>query len=367
MMLVLRIASAGLLLLFGYLLIRLKLGMFLNPQNSLAIQIKSRVIRDMFSPPTKSNPSWRYQLRQVLEFAYEVFGQRGTIGQGLVAILAVFIVSIVAYIASLAARNGVYIIGLSPFNADLVKAFWQVQATIVSFAFVIAIFLWESLLNDSPYTVELRTAIRYTHSLFTIGFALFGTIASGLLLTKGWEPTYVADQTTKQVTTTDGFIIIFLSVSTIVLVFVLFRRTLGYLVYNEDLDLNEKIASLRLDRELAPSNHDYMTKLLESHVGTSNSVPMTAFTGEPITVIRASDLNLTGEVSDIHLRKLKKVTDDVQNKGYDIESVPYIGTNTDNNNNNPSIMAIRGDISDPEIDSIERSLNNAIRTQMTMF
>lgn len=364
MMLVLRTASVGVLLLFGYLFIRLKLGMFLHPRDSLAIQIKSRVLRDTFSPPTKSNPSWRYQLRQVLEFAYEVFGQRGTTGQALVAILAVVIVYIIGHITSLAARNGVYIIGISPFNADIVKAFWQVQATIVSFAFVIAIFLWESLLNDSPYTVELRTAIRYTHSLFTISFALFGTIASGLLLSRGWEPISVTGQTSRQVTTTDGFVITFLSISTIILVFVLFRRTLGYLVYNEDLDLNDKIASLRLDRELAPSNHNYMTKLLESRVGTSKSVPMTAFSNEQITVIRASDLNLTGEISDIHLRKLNMIVDDVQNRGYDIESVPYIGRNPDND---PPIMAIRGDISDSEIGSIERSLTNAIRTQGTVF
>ncbi|CQH61797.1 uncharacterized protein HHUB_3549 [Halobacterium hubeiense] len=361
---ILRLVLIGFLLLLGYWFIRVWLGVFLDPRDSLATQVRFRVLEDTFSPPTKPNANLAYQLRQTLELAYEVFGQRGTVGQALIAILAISFVSVVAYISSSAAKNGVYIIGLSPFNADLLKTFWQVQATIVSFAFVIAVFLWESLISDSPYTIELRTAIRYTHSLFTIGFALFGTIASGLLLSQGWGPNSGSDQAMNQITTTDGFIVTFLSITTIVLVFVLFRRTLGYLVYNEDLDLNDKIASLRLDRELAPSRHDYMTKILKSYTGTSNSMPVTAYLDEPITVIRASDLELTGEISDIHLTKIQTLAADIQDRGYDVESVPHIGMNV---GNNPPIMAIRGDISGSEVDCVERSLTNAIRTQEALY
>lgn len=339
----------------------LYLGVYPVYSNSLRAQIEHRYIINKIYPENIQASMRFYKIRQLREIMYEDFGNRGVIGQGLVAFIGVFVVVALGYVTAVLAKDGVEIISLAPFHISNIRAIWQVQATILTLAFVIAVFFWQSLLERSAYSEELRTAIRYTHSLFGVSFSLLATVVSGLFIVQNEKYGETIPSTIDPtISTTDGFVILFLSTATIFVIFLMYRRSLGYLVFDESVELNEKVAYLRMDRELKPSRADYMDQLLNERIGMGKSMAVTAFVDKQIKEITASDIDMNGTITDVNMKNLENLIKYVENSGGEIESIPTINTSAEND---PVILTVSGDMNDSAINNIKKRVNDSIVTR----
>jgi hypothetical protein len=276
----------------------------------------------------------------------------------LVVIFTITSIVSLAYITAEISRMGIGVLQLAPFDSSMIVTLWQVQATVVTLAFVVSIFFWESLLSETPYNEVLRLFIRYTHSLFGVTFSLTATATSGLLLLHQSTPGTDTDRLPLFI----GYAVILLSTSTYLLVIWMFRRTAGILVYGEDEKLISDIAQLGIDKELTWGKRDIERRLREQWWGTSQTTPVTAFTQKEVTEFKADSLNMTGVTTDLNLVQIKRLVELAESEGLTVEAIPQIGRNLDAAQN-ATLFAVEGEVTEDLKKDIESTVGSAVVTR----
>lgn len=325
--------------------------------NSLRLRVEiSHVNNRLFK--SDRGFSIRHAYVQIREFGYDTFGGTGLPGHIVIVLLAIGIVFILGYIVTWAAKTGISIAYVTPFDARFFNTIWQVQATIVTLAFVVAIFLWQALLNMTPYEGVLRLFIRYSHSIFGVVYSLTSTIAIGFLLLR-WYP---QPNDSVQFPLYYGFTIILLSLTTYFFIFLMYRRAAGLLVYGEDKKLVFRLSRTGLYQALSPSKREIERQLRHNWFGVHRTLTVTAFTQSQVTEFSAQSLGLSGVITDINLRAMSGMIDKIESNNLSVESVPQIGRDLDAAPG-ATLFAVEGSMSKNIHDEIEKTLKKAIVTR----
>lgn len=227
---------------------------------------------------------------------------------------------------------------------------WIVHATVTGFSFIVLIFFWEYLGGEFDNSVLIRTAVRYTWSLHIIYFLLAANVVIGVLaiLAKG-NPVVpvIGTQGILFLLSIIGVYWIYDTVYNVMVEDTLTPRVkrrleqqIGIILTEQDQDPWRTVVTDQLDR-------NYPQFALADFVGGQERVT-------------ADDLGMSGEVTDIHLRRLHDLFDEAAALNVTIEQLPLLGRIY---NGDDDVFVYEGDITPQEAEQLQDRLERAFRVK----
>lgn len=227
---------------------------------------------------------------------------------------------------------------------------WIVHATVTGFSFIVLIFFWEYLGGEFDNSVLIRTAVRYTWSLHIIYFLLAANVAIGVLaiLAQGdWVVPLIGVQGVLFLLSIAGIYWIYDIVYNVMVEDALTPRVkrrldqqIGVILTEQDQDPWKTLITDQLDR-------NYPQFALADFVGGQERAT-------------ADDLEMSGEVTDIHLHRLHDLFDEAADLDVTIEQLPLLGRIY---NDDDDIFVYEGDITPQETEQLHDRLERAFKVK----
>ena len=230
---------------------------------------------------------------------------------------------------------------------------WQVHAVIIGFSFVALTFAWEEI-HSNPLKDELtRLFVEDIGSIWIVTFVFGANLAIGFTVftQPSSEPaSYLAIYTTGVLFTVS-----------IVFVARRFLAALDLLFYT---DLDEKVktfAKQDLEKDIIRTSSPPNQVLAESvHGFNPLSMRLPDFGLDQITVT-SRDIDKTGTVTDINLRRMNKISEIVREETTaSIDQNPTIDRTLAEDS---TVLTIDGDISEDKLDQIQTHLRRGLKTR----
>ena len=230
---------------------------------------------------------------------------------------------------------------------------WQVHAVIIGFSFVALTFAWEEI-HSNPLKDELtRLFVEDIGSIWIVTFVFGANLAIGFTVftQPSSEPaSYLAIYTTGVLFTVS-----------IVFVARRFLAALDLLFYT---DLDEKVktfAKQDLEKDIIRTSSPPNQVLAESvHGFNPLSMRLPDFGLDQITVT-SRDIDKTGTVTDINLRRMNKISEIVREETTaSIDQNPTIDRTLAEDS---TVLTIDGDISEDKLDQIQTLLRRGLKTR----
>lgn len=228
------------------------------------------------------------------------------------------------------------------------ETLWIVHATVTGFSFIVLIFFWEFLGDEFDNKVFIRTAVRYTWSLHIIYFLLAANIMIGVLavLSQGGQITsFVGVQAVLFVLSMFGVYWIYDTVYAVMVEESLTPRIkrrleqqIGAILREADQEAWMSVVNNQLEQ-------DYPQLALPDFSGGQERMT-------------ASDLGLSGKITDIHLHRLHDLFDEASALNVDIERLPVLGQSY---HGDEVIFVWQGDLTAREEERLQHRLRRAVK------
>jgi hypothetical protein len=230
---------------------------------------------------------------------------------------------------------------------------WQVHAVIIGFSFVALTFVWEEIYSNSLSDELTRLFVEDIGSIWTVTFVFGSNLLLGVIAF------------TQSSTETAGLLAVYITavlfVSSIASVAGRFLDALDLLFYT---DLDEEVkeyAKADLEEELIRESSTPNKVLSETiHSFEQVSIDMPNF-GLEQTTISSRDLNKTGDITDVNLKRMENVSEIVdQEPAASIRKNPTVGMSLAEDT---TVLSLEGNVDDETIKELTEQLRRGLRTR----
>lgn len=237
-----------------------------------------------------------------------------------------------------------------PFGAGLLRASWQVYATITGFSFVVLVFYWDYLTDRHSNPSLIETNIRYTWASHLIVFLISG------IAVLGWLTLYAQENDGIYYIGTAGVLFIASIVAVLLIYFIIYNemtsRPLDNRVKNE--------IRVQMQKLLKKPTHPTWYKIISDQVGERYPRgPVASFGHTNEHVFTAKEVKTLGEVTDIHEKRLESLFETASDAGVQLKQLPELGQRYTRNN---EIFVYEGQIPDSTEEELLRQLRKMVKT-----
>lgn len=235
-------------------------------------------------------------------------------------------------------------------GAGLLRASWQVHATITGFSFVVLVFYWDYLTDRYSNPSLIETNIRYTWASHLIVFLISG------IAVMGWLTLYAQENDDIYYIGTAGVLFV-VSIFAVILIY--------FAIYNEmtsrPLDNRvKKEIRVRMQKLLKKPTHPPWFEIISEQVGKRYPRgPVASFGHTSERVFTAEEVGTLGEVTDIHEKRLQSLFDTASDAGIQLKQLPELGQRYTRND---EIFVYEGQIPDSTEENLLRQLRNMVKT-----
>lgn len=230
-------------------------------------------------------------------------------------------------------------------GAGLLRASWQVHATITGFSFVVLVFYWDYLTDRHSNPSLIETNVRYTWVWNLIVFLISG------IPVMGWLTLYAQEN--------DG--IYYIGAAGLLFLMSILAVLLMYItVYKEmtSRPLDNRVKNeirVQIQNLLRKPTHPPWFEIISEQVGVEYPRgPVVSFGQTNEHVFTAQEVDTLGEVTDIHEKRLERLFDMADDAGVQLKQLPALGQRYTRND---EIFVYEGQISD----STEKELLDQVR------
>lgn len=235
-------------------------------------------------------------------------------------------------------------------GAGLLRASWQVYATITGFSFVVLVFYWDYLTDRHSNPSLIETNIRYTWASHLIVFLISG------IAVMGWLTLYAQENDGIYYIGTAGVLFIVSIVAVLLIYFTIYNemtsRPLDNRVKNE--------IRVQMQKLLKKPTHPPWFEISSEQVGgTYPRGPVASFGNTNEHVFTAQEVETLGEVTDIHEKRLESLFDKASDAGVQLKQLPELGQRYTRNN---EIFVYEGQIPDSTEEELLKQLRIMVKT-----
>ncbi|WP_374061487.1 hypothetical protein [Natrinema sp. H-ect4] len=228
---------------------------------------------------------------------------------------------------------------------------WQVHAVIIGFSFVALTFVWEEIYSNSLSDELTRLFVEDIGSIWTVTFVFGSNLLLGVIA--------FTQSSVQNVGLLPVYVTAVLFVSSIVSVAGRFLDALDLLFYT---DLDEEVkeyAKADLEKDLIRESSTPNQVLSETiHNFEQISIGMPNF-GLEQTTISSRDLDKTGVITDINLKRMENVSEIVDREpATSIRKNPTVGMSLAEDT---TVLSLEGDIDDETVEELTEQLRRGLR------
>lgn len=235
-------------------------------------------------------------------------------------------------------------------GAGLLRASWQVYATITGFSFVVLVFYWDYLTDRHSNPSLIETNVRYTWASHLIVFLISGIGAMG------WLTLYAQENDGIYYIGTAGALFVVSIVAVLLIYFTIYNE-----MTNRPLDNRVKNEiRVQMQKLLKKPTHPPWFEIISEQVGERYPRgPVASFGQTNEHVFTAQEVETLGEVTDIHEKRLESLFDTASDAGVQLKQLPELGQRYTRNN---EIFVYEGQIPDSTEEELLRQLRNMVKT-----
>jgi hypothetical protein len=230
---------------------------------------------------------------------------------------------------------------------------WQVHAVIIGFSFVALTFVWEEIYSNSLSDELTRLFVEDIGSIWTVTFVFGSNLLLGVIAF------------TQSSTETAGLLAVYITavlfVSSIASVAGRFLDALDLLFYTDIDEEVKEYAKADLEKDLireSSTPNKVLSKTIHSFEQVSIGMPNF---GLEQTTISSRDLDKTGVITDINLKRMGNVSEIVdQEPAASIRKNPTVGMSLAEDT---TVLSLEGDIDDKTVKELTEQLRRGLRTR----
>lgn len=233
-------------------------------------------------------------------------------------------------------------------GSGLLRASWQVHATITGFSFLVLVFYWDYLIDRHSNPSLIETNVRYTWASHLIVFLISG------IPVIGWLTLYAQENDGIYYIGTAGVLFI-VSVLAVLLIY--------FTIYNEmtsrPLDNRvKKEIRVQMQKLLKKPTHPRWFEIISEQIGEGYPRgPVGSFGHSNEHVFTAEEMDTMGKVTDIHEKRIESLFDTASDAGVQLKQLPELDRRYTRND---EIFVYEGQIQD----SIEEELLHRVRSMV---
>lgn len=237
-----------------------------------------------------------------------------------------------------------------PQDVSGVRAIWQAQTTIVSFSLVVLVFSWEYLRDDINQQKVQQAFLKRSRSIPIISGSLWLVVGSGLFI--------LALRTGGSLNAVFFHGVMASAAITFVLLLMLFGTIVSAYFFDEDRRYIRDDVKNDISGAFQPSIENLEKTILESTVGYSTTPPIMPIR-DNTHAITASDIDVKGAITDIHLQKLSECVNTINNEAEGIVAIPQLGRALSNDDR--VVLTYRGDLAGSAREEVEDQLKSSLK------
>lgn len=232
----------------------------------------------------------------------------------------------------------------------LLRASWQVHATITGFSIVVLVFYWDYLTDRYSNPSLIETNVRYTWTSHLIVFLISGIAVLGGLTLYAQE--------------NDG--IYYIGTAIVLFTLCILAVLLIYsTVYNEmtSRPLDDRVKNeirVQIQKLLKKPTHPPWFEIISEQVGEEYPRgPVVSFGHTNEHVFTAREVETIGKVTDLHEKRLENLFDTANDVGVQLKLLPELGQRYTRNDES---FVYEGQISDSTEEELLRRVRNMVKT-----